>query len=257
VFAVVDHQERLPGAHGFEDDLALGQVSLGREPERRGRGMVERRPVGQAGEVDEPGAFRKLVDDDRRRLERQARLAHAAGSDERDETVLKQPRSQLVDFDLPPEKRRRHGGEIPPEPIQRAQGRKAVNQALADELPHVLGLGEVAEPMDTEVLQADQRRERIVSQIDHGGRHDNLAAVGDAHQARSSVQSRSEPVVSSAVRLAGVHGHAHGDRADLAPVGSRQEALRRRRAADGVAGRREGCAHTVARVFEHRAAGRG
>jgi len=105
---------------------------------------------------------------------------------------------------------------------------------------------------EVDEVDADRRIEQTRGER----RHDDLATVGRAHQARGVVDRWAEVVAVALVDLAGVHAHAHAEIDRLRPRLGAECQLRVDRGRHRVAGAGEHRAQAVTAGGEHMAVGR-
>ncbi len=143
----------------------------------------------------------------------------------------------------------RSAGRLPSGARARSDGERDFHVG-GNDLPHLLGLGEVTQAHPAEVEERRALGRSLREQHTGGARHEHLAAVRRAHQAGAPAQREPEPVVTSAVSGPGMDGHAHAQRGTVTPVSSAERALRVDGCEHAVRHRRERRAQPVARVLE-------
>ena len=238
MFAVVDHQQPASGTHQRACD-DVDRIGAGRPPGVRrvdedGSDVVG---VVGTGQVDPPHPVAGDGPSDGDLLG-QTGLADAAGADERDQAVIIDDSGSPLELSPAANERR-------PPPRQRACGDLGdaaqrwhpCVQPRGEDLEDVLGHGEVAKGMHTQIEQCAPTDRHVVGERgDHTGDED-LTSVAQLQQPGGAVDRRPEPVVVASLGFAGVHGHPHA-KLDGGQRRSRQIALNRHgdsdRVADGI-----------------------
>ena len=104
------------------------------------------------------------------------------------------------------------------------------------ELEDALRLGEIAKPVLAEVEQRAVAGAVVAEQLLGGQRHDDLASVGDAHEARRLVDGGAVVVAVARFGVPGVDAHADTQRPGAVPPLARDRELRVARGSNRVGG---------------------
>ena len=122
MLGVVQHQQQLPRSEPFGHRLHEVLARLLRDAEGFRHGLGNERRVAQRGQLDEPDAIRILVEHRARHLQRQPRLAAAAGTGERQQSRGGQPSLDLRDLLVAADEARQGLRQVVPR-LRRRRGR--------------------------------------------------------------------------------------------------------------------------------------
>ena len=186
--------------------------------------------------ISRASAAISLLEQVTRRPQRQPGLPRPASARECDEAHIRgdQQPFELVQLLAPADEGLHLGGQVVRTAARRAKLGKLRGQRRVHELVDALRLEEILQPVQAEVEEGGAVAERVALRA--RPREDDLASVGDRHQARAAVEGGTEVVRATALDRACVDAHADSDRAQLAPVLLEQGELPRRRRLDGRGG---------------------
>ena len=232
---VVEEEQQLPSAE--EAGEVVGRADRLRD--LRGHELG----VGEAGERHPEDAVAQRADELGRDLEREARLAGAAGPGEREQArAVREQRDELVELALPADERARGDGQV------RGVERRAAAGSRRRRA------GRDARRRTRSFSRCSPRSRTAASRVEEAARRlgeDDLPAVCGRGDARGAVDVDADVALVGHERLAGVDPHAHADRAALERV------ARLGGGGDRVGGAREGDEEGVALRVDLDAAVRG
>lgn len=213
VLAVVEHDEEPPPQQVVGERLADVPAGLLAHPENVGHRFRDELRIRQRSEVDKPSAVGKVAEKLGPHLQREPRLAHAAGSRERHEPGLGQRIADAGDVVVPPDECRcldlevvRHDGE----------------SARRWKLRRKVRMGELEQPDRVrEILQAVRAEIDEADVVPVGARSlgdEHLPTVGRRGDARRLVHRKTDVVVAVHSCLAAMDAHPHPDRCIKRPL---------------------------------------
>ena len=153
---VVEHKQEVLVTQVIVQRLRERLAGLLPHRKRLGHRRDEEIGIGDRGEVDEEDPSFEIRDQLRGHLEREARLASATGSRERDEPNVLSPHEGhgLRHLLLAPDQRRRLNRQIRRPRFKRLQGREVVLEPRNQKLVQPLRVSEILEAVLSEVAQA-------------------------------------------------------------------------------------------------------
>ncbi len=234
--------------------LHQAHAALFLEPKDRCQRLRHEVGIRQAREFDQPHAIRKRVEQVGGDLQREPRLAAAAGAGQREQPGLAQQRLHFRDFLFAADEARQLLRQVVGRRVQRAQRRERALQFAGHELPEVLGARQIAQADAPQVQELDARRESATAQVDDRLRHQDLAAVRGAGDARRTIDGAAEVVAVADLRDAGVQSAAHPERNPARLADRGHAALQAERRRDRRRGVGEDRMQSVADHFHHAAA---
>jgi hypothetical protein len=179
VLAVIEHEEHVAVGQRGAQELARRPPGGGlAHAERPEHGLGHQCVRAEARQLDQAHAVAMPVLDAPRDLQRQARLAGAAGARERDEPSGREEINQLTQRLLAPHERGRRRRQVAHAVRRGVQGRERRRDALGDGLVETNRPDDVAQPMRSQVEQRDIRR-RVRDEPDRRFRDDDLPFVRD------------------------------------------------------------------------------
>ena len=119
MFAVIQHQQQRSHAKRLLQSLLRETVRLLFQVQRPQQGQREKRRGVQGSQIYKPDSIRELPEYLLRHRDSEPRLAHPAGSNQRDQTAFPQPATDLFDLLLPPNQIGERNGQT----ARRADGR--------------------------------------------------------------------------------------------------------------------------------------
>jgi hypothetical protein len=150
VFAVVQHEQRRPGAEGGRDRLGRGAAGTSADAERLGDCGGHVRRCGHLPQLDQAHPPTPVVGDAVCGGERQRGLPDAAGSDERDQGRSRDRPGDSFEVTIAPEQGQGTAGQLAAAAHHRREGRMApgveLEQLVAAGNPVELVPPEVASP---------------------------------------------------------------------------------------------------------------
>ena len=235
VLAVVEHHEESAVADEPQQGVRRGAARFVGQPEHAGRGDGHGVGVGHRSQVDEPDAVVVVADHAGSDMDRQPRLARAAGSAEGDEPVRGQGVTQIRRLGLAPDEGRQLGGQsVRDDGARRPQRREVVAQIRVTQLPDAFRPREIAHHVRAEVGQRRTVRELILGQRRRHSRQQRLAAVPEIPESRGAVDGRADVVAGVAqADLAGVDSDAQPDRCQRRALQIQRARHRVRRTTEG------------------------
>ena len=203
--------------------------------------------VREADEVDPPDAVGVTLGDLGRDLLREACLARAARSGERDQAIVVEESDDGDDVVEASDERRQRHRQVVRHRVERPQRRELGGEVGMGELPDVLGTGEVLQAMHPEIDERHVVAEVVDHQVACRRRDHHLAAVRDRAQPCGANHRLTRVVaVVAETRFAGVHRHAHPQWTRGRPGFLEEGTLRIERGEHRVGRPREGGHHAVA-----------
>ena len=241
VLAVVEDEQQRLLADGIDECLQRGPAWFLPYLERRRDARGDELWIRERCQLDEPHARAGPVEERRSGLQGEPGLAHSARAGDRHDAGTVQQSAQLPELTLASHERRDLCRQVVGEArvLERTQGSELLDQPRCAHLEQSQRLGEVAEPVLTEVEQRHVRRQRRSYELGDGLGHQHLPAVCRPQHAREAIQHRADVVAVPRRELAGVHSHPN---LDVRPVGPRlrsQSPLRGDRGCDRVGRRLE------------------
>ena len=151
--------------------------------------------VGQAGQVQKPGAIGVGGAMLQRPGHSQSCLAYAARSHQGEQATPREAVAQGVQIARAADQARQRPGQVPGGAFQTLQGREDGRQVRMPQLVHLLGLVDIPQAHSPQVLQAGAFGEPVAYQQRSGLRQQHLLAMADGHQACRAVHWGAEEVV--------------------------------------------------------------
>ena len=232
VLAIVEHDEHRTGGEEVGQRVLDRLAGLQLHAEDAAHRLGDHGRIRDPGELDEPRAVPVPGRDLGRDLQREPGLPDPSDPGERDQPRLLQSGDDPFDVVAASDEAGRLDRQVGREGVERAEGWEFVECIGDDELEHPLGLGQVPEPVLTEIT------ERVgvadlggIEQLGRCPRDEDLTAVTDRHEPCSSVHLGPEVVTVPVLGLAGVDAHAHRrerGRLECALCGARGVRSRRR-----------------------------
>ena len=212
VLAVVEHQQQFLGAEELDNALFERHVGVWLHAERGRDHLHERFGIARRRELAQPRTVGETREHLGRHLRGEARLAHAAHPDERDQAGLVECLRDAIELVVAADERRELERQVARVCIERSQRREVLPEIGSAELEHPLGTRQVTQAMLAEVKQRGAVRDRVAEQLSRRERDEHLAAVRSGRETRRAIDRGTE-VVAIAVRCrAGVYTHAHAQR---------------------------------------------
>ena len=209
VLAVVEHQQRPPGADRGDD--AVDQLGPRRRLHTQHLGDLvgDHVGVGDGGQLDQIGAVGKRLEQLAGGVQREAGLAGTARSGQRDQPVGRQHGPYLGLLGVPAHEARQLPRQLASRPREGSQRPNLVVEQRMPDLEDALGLGEVFEAVLSEVDQFDLGRKLAGQQLGGGARHEKLSTVAGRHHPGAAVHDHPEVVTVAKARCARVDSHAN------------------------------------------------
>jgi len=237
---VIEHQEHVALANVVHEPINSAAAAAVREPERlRDRGGHEIR-LGDRRQLHEEDAITIIGHRAACDLEAEPRLAGAARPGKRQQAAPLEELADLTDLALAAEEGRQARRQIVRDRVEGRDRRKVAGQIGDDELPQMLRMLDVPEPMLAEVAQLDLLGKSPTDQGAGGVREQHLSPVRDIGDAAGAMDMEPDVSIGPDAGLAGVQAHAHAD------GDARRPGLRVQRAL-----RRDGRGHPARRRGEH------
>ena len=176
----------------------------------RGERRHDRARLAERCELHVPDAVGVAVDPVGRGLEREPRLAAAAGPGDGEQPRVVEQRVELRELGLTPDERRELGRQVVGDAVGTEQWWELGRQVVVGQLEHLLRAAQVLEPVRAEVEPRHPVRQRVAGEVHALTRRDHLAAVGEGPEPRGA-DDRLARVVARVAQLgvAGVQRHAH------------------------------------------------
>ncbi len=257
LFEIVENEQ-----HGTVADMvdeAVHRVSPASVGEVEGlrHGRQHQLRIGDRGQLDEEDPTGVVTERAAGNLKAESRLARASGPGQREQPVIAKQLADLGDFAVTSEEAGKPGRQIVRSGVERAQSGKVVLHAGDDELPEMLGMLEVLQPMLAEVAQIDTIRQRLAQQRPRRRRDQDLPAMADARDAAGPMDVEADVGLRREARLPGMETDPDADFAALRPRLGGQRALRPHGCRHGAGRGREGHEEGVALGADlHAVAGR-
>ena len=175
---VVEHEQQAPVAHVCGEGFAA--------PDRHAEGLRDRRQdeigVCQRSKRDEEDAVGKLVEELGRGVQRQPRLARAAGARQRDDPGLRPAEQvgELLDLPLATDERCRLKRKVGRVALEAPERRELAVQLRRGELEHALSRHQVPQPVVAEIDHVGLVQPRLAQEVARGLREEDLPGVGRA-----------------------------------------------------------------------------
>ncbi len=234
VLAVVDDQQHLAVLRVLHQRLDDRAPRLLLHAEHRRDRLRHEPRVRHRRELDEPDAVGVVVDDLGADLQRQSRLADAAGAGQRQQPRRREESADLGELALAPDERGDLERQVVRRGLQRAQRREVPAQLRMHELVDALRIGEAAQAHGADVAQRDAVRQAVADELGRRLRDQHLPAVGGGHDPRGAVDRRAVPVVVAVLRGADVQAAAHLQRDAVLVPEAGERALQRDRRLERV-----------------------
>ena len=169
--------------------------------------------VVQRGEIGEPDAVPRAVQQPGRDLEPEPGLARPARAGERDQAGGGDQPAYLGQLGVAADEARHLGRQVVQQfrVVKRRQRREDGRQAVGVDLEDLLGAAEVLQPVQAEVPDTGARRQRVREQGGRGGREHDLAPVRDRRDPGRAVHLEADEADRRPRGLAGVDAHADPD----------------------------------------------
>ncbi len=238
LFEVVEDEEELARPKVLGERVPQVVVARHREASRLGDRDEDGDGFARLRQVDEEDAVGVVLEDVRRRLDGQSRLADPARAGERhepDRVAPKQPR-ELVELGRATDQRRRRARQVVRCRVDRAQRREIGVEALRRHLVEPLGRRQVLEAMLAEVSQARAGRHRAADERSGRLRREDLAAMGRRHDPRRPMDVDTDVDAAGQLGVSGMDADADLDLGPSRPRFRRDRPLDLDRGRDGIAG---------------------
>ena len=249
MLAIVEHEQDRAVGQVLDQAIERGPARILAQPERGAGRRSDMLGGGQRRELDQPDAVARAVEQLGRGLQRESRLAGAAGAGQRHEPRAPQQVRDVGDLALAPDQRARLLGQVVAQAriAERAQRREVLVQARCQELEHMLGTAEVLQPVLAQVAQP----RLLAGELGDHSAQEHLAAVPGGEQPRDAVDRRPEEVAVALLALAQVHRHPHTQPRRVGPRLGRERRLPGARGRDGVPRAGERRAEGIADGLDH------
>ena len=253
LLAVVDDEQRVEIAQLLRQRVDERTTELLAQTEHPGDRLGDVAAVADRGELRAPHAVGERVELVGRGVQRESRLAAAAGAGERHQPVLAHGLTHRRDLGVATDEARNLRGQVRRHRAERPQRRELVSEIGVHELPDPLGPPEILQSMQSQIAELGVVRKRVDDEIARRVRDQRLAAVTDRTHARAPDDRRTEVVPGiTEADLARVQRHPHPHRATVGPGLLRERALHVERRGHRVRRPRERPDHAVALTLLHR-----
>jgi len=169
VFAIVEHEQEPPVPRELEQRVEHREPRFLLDANHAGDGLRNEARIGDGRQFDQPDAVGVVVERVRRHLQRQAGLAEAAASQQRQQAHVAEQRPHFRKLALAGDKWRQLSRQVVGRRLERAQRRELRAQTRMDDLMNALRFGKVAQAYRPQVAQrhplgqpaVHQRRDRL------------------------------------------------------------------------------------------------
>ncbi len=222
---VVEHEEQGSSGREFADAMFHVAFHLLSNAQGGGYGGGDHRPIPGILERDEEGAIGEIGQHALCRRQCQSCLAGAAGTRERDQSMLADEPGDLRQLPLPPDERGRRERQIVGPGVQRSDRRELGLESLDVELPDPFGRGQVLEPMLGQVAKAHALGQILSHEDACGIGQQDLPAVSGGRDPGGTVDVDPDVVVAAEAPLASVQAHPDPEAGAVRPGCGMQLAL--------------------------------
>ena len=194
VFAVVQHEEQSLAAQELGDEIHDRDARAWLDTQGGGNDLEHGFRFARGRELAEPCPIPEVRQDLGRDLDREASLADAADTGEREQSPLTKRVRNVCDILVASDERADLCGEIARERVQRLQSWEVVVQLRMRKLEDALWPGQITEAMLAQVHQGDVFGQRVAHQLLGRERHHDLPTVGRGHHPSGAIHGGAEVV---------------------------------------------------------------